>query len=169
MQSLLSRLCPLISHRIKSQISGFTLWLSAGVEDLQVKWLCTGLLDDRHILARPLVGSRQSVGPPVRPVDAASKEGNGKRVGEVLVAPEDLNDPTAVVECRENGIGAVWKRPTEKVAHQRFKLLLGCAESRLQAGAGRSKSAHPYTQRTIELFKTHLNPNMVSEQRSLNI
>lgn len=107
MQSLRSRLCSLISHRIKSQISGFTSWLPAGVEDLQVKWLRTGLLDDRHILPRPLVGSRQSVGPPVCPVDAASEEGNGKGVGEVLVAPEDLDDPAAVVECRENGIGAV--------------------------------------------------------------
>lgn len=96
-----------LGQKERSQISCFTLWLPAGVEDLQVKWLRAGLLDDRHILPRPLVGSRQSVGPPVGPVDATSKERNGEGVGEVLVAPEDLDDPAAVVECRENGIGAV--------------------------------------------------------------
>lgn len=96
-----------LTQNKKRLISGFTSWLPAGVEDLQVKWLRAGLLDDRHILPRPLVGSRQSVGPPVCPVDAASEEGDGEGVGEVLVAPEDLDDPAAVVECRENGIGAV--------------------------------------------------------------
>lgn len=148
LQSLISRLRPRISRRIKSQIRCFTSWLPAGVEDLQVKRLRAGLLDDRHILPRPLVGSRQSVGPPVRPVDAASEEGNGKGVGEVLVAPEDLHHPAAVVECRENGIGTVWRRPAERVAHQRFKLLL--ADDALKADCRREQPDQSLPTQTLK-------------------
>lgn len=74
------------------------------MEDLQVKRLRACLLDDGDILPRPLIGSRQSVGPPIRPVDVPSEDGDGKRVGQVFVAPEDLDDAAAVVERRENGV-----------------------------------------------------------------
>lgn len=83
------------------------MWLPAGMEDLQVKWLSARFLDDGHILPGPLVCSRQSVRPPVGPVDVASEQRNGKGVGQVLVAPEDLDDPTSIVECGENGVRAV--------------------------------------------------------------
>lgn len=97
------------------------------MEDLQVKWLSTRLLDHCDILPGPLIGSRQSVRPPVRPVDIASEERNSKGMGQVLVAPEDLNDPTSVIECGENGIGAVQKTPTQR-AISKFKLLFKCIE-----------------------------------------
>lgn len=84
-----------------------TLWLPAGVEDLQVKRLSARLLDDCDISPRPLIGSRQSVRPPVGPVDTASKKRHRKGMGQVLMAPEDLYDPTSIIECRENGVGAV--------------------------------------------------------------
>ena len=87
----------------------FTLRLPARMVYLQVEGLGAGLLDDRHVVACPLVGPRQCVGPPVRPVDTAPEQGHGKRVRQVLVAPQDLNDPCAVVQRRVDGIGAAGK------------------------------------------------------------
>lgn len=92
------------------------------MEDLQIKWLSTRLLDNCDILPGPLIGSRQSVRPPVGPVHIASKERHGKGMGQVLVASKDLNDPTSIIESGENGIGAVQKRPTQR-AISKFKLL----------------------------------------------
>lgn len=92
------------------------------MEDLQVKWLSTRLLDNCDILPSPLIGSRQSVRPPVGPVHIPSKERNSKGMGQVLVASEDLNDPTSIIESGEYGIGAVQKRPTQR-AISKFKLL----------------------------------------------
>ena len=109
--------CPfyvsLSSPTVKKK-TALTLWLPAGMEDLQVKRLSTRLLDDCDIAPGPLVGSRQSVGPPVRPVDVPAEERHGEGMGQVFVAPEDLDDPTSIVECRENGVGAVQKRRTQK-------------------------------------------------------
>lgn len=104
-----------------------TLWLPARVEYLQVEGLSTRLLDDSDVAPGPLIGSRQSVRPPIRPVDAASKERHGEGVGKIFVAPEDLDDPTSIVECRENGVGAVQKRPTQR-AISKFKPLFKCIE-----------------------------------------
>ena len=81
-----------------------TLGLAAGVEDLQVEGLGAGLLDHRHVGARPLVGPGQGVGPPVRPVHAAPEQGHGEGVRQELVAAQDLDDARAVVQRRIDGV-----------------------------------------------------------------
>lgn len=43
-------------------------------------------------------------------------------MGKVFMAPEDLNDPTSIIERRENGVGAVQKGTTQR-AISKFKVL----------------------------------------------
>lgn len=83
------------------------------------------------------------------------------------MAPEDLNDPTPIIERRENGIGAVREKPTQK-AISKFKLLFKCIEKEPQWKADQSvacQSSHA----TIGLHNSFLKPNPVIVQRSLNI
>ena len=130
------------------------MWLPAGMEDLQVKWLSTRLLDDCDILPRPLIGSRQSVRPPVRPVDIASKERHGEGMGQVFVAPEDLYDPTSVIECRENSVGAVEERDQHRGTYQSLSDSHNVLREKKQRKADQSL-IHQSSAGNVKLFKTH--------------
>lgn len=81
-----------------------TLWLSRRVVNLQVKRLCVCALHHSHVVSRPLVRLGQSVGPPVSPVDLTAVHGDGKGVGQVLMAPQHLDQTRAVVHGGVNGV-----------------------------------------------------------------
>lgn len=81
-----------------------TLGLSGRMVDLQVKRLRVGALDHGDVVSRPLVGFGQSVGPPVGPVDLAAVHGDGKGVGQILMAPQHFNQPGAVVHSGVDGV-----------------------------------------------------------------
>lgn len=72
--------------------------------DLQVEGLRVGALHHRDVVSRPLVGLGQSVGPPVGPVHLPAVHGDGKGVGQVLVAPQHLDQPGTVVHCRVDSV-----------------------------------------------------------------
>lgn len=144
------------------------MWLPAGMEDLQVKWLSARLLDDCDILPCPLIGSRQSVRPPVCPVDIASKERHGEGMGQVFMAPEDLDDPTSIIECRENGVGAVEESDQHRGTYQSLNRAPNALREKKQKEADQSL-IHQSSDGNVKLFKTHLKPNTAIVQRSLNI
>lgn len=81
-----------------------TLGLSGWVIDLQVKGLCVGALDYGDVVSRPFVGFSQSVSPPVSPVDLPSIHGDRKGMGQILVTPQDLDQPRTVVHSRVDSI-----------------------------------------------------------------
>lgn len=81
-----------------------TLWLPGRVVDLQVEGLRVGALHHGDVVARPLVGLGQRVGPPVGPVDLASVHGDGEGMGQILVTPQHFNQPRAVVHGGVDGV-----------------------------------------------------------------
>lgn len=81
-----------------------TLGLSGRMVDLQVKRLRVGALDHGDVVSRPLVGFGQSVGPPVGPVDLSAVHGDGKGVGQILMAPQHFNQPRTVVHSGVDGV-----------------------------------------------------------------
>lgn len=81
-----------------------TLGLSGWVIHLQVKRLCVGALDYCDVVSCPFVSFGQSVGPPVSPVDLASIHGDSKRVGQILMTPQHLNQSRAVIHSRVDSI-----------------------------------------------------------------
>lgn len=72
--------------------------------DLQVKRLSVCSLDHRDIASRPLVGLGQGVRPPVRPVDLSTIHCDGKWMRQILMAPQDLNQPGTIILGRINGV-----------------------------------------------------------------
>lgn len=80
------------------------MWLPGRVVDLQVEGLRVCALHHRDVVSRPLVGLGQSVGPPVGPVHLPAIHGDGKGVRQVLVAPQHLDQPGAVVHRRVDGV-----------------------------------------------------------------
>lgn len=74
-----------------------TLRLSGGMVNLEVEGLRVCSLHHRHVAARPLVGLGQSVGPPVGPVNLAAVHGDSEGVRQILVSPQNLNQPRAVI------------------------------------------------------------------------
>lgn len=75
-----------------------TQGLPGGVVHLQVEGLRVGPLHHCHIVPRPFIGLGQGVGAPVGPVHLPPIEGDSKGVREVLVAPQHLNVPRAIVQ-----------------------------------------------------------------------
>lgn len=82
-----------------------TLRLSGRVIDLQVKGLCVGALYYGDVVSCPFVGFGQSVGPPVSPVDLSSIHGDSKGMGQILMTPQDFNQPRAIVH---SGVDSIW-------------------------------------------------------------
>lgn len=68
-----------------------TLWLSGWMVDLEVKRLRVGSLDHSDIAPSPLVCLSQRVGPPVRPVNLSAVHGDGEGMGQILMAPKNLD------------------------------------------------------------------------------
>lgn len=75
--------------------------------NLEVEGLRVGSLHHSNVAARPLVCLGQSVGPPVGPVNLSAVHGDGERVRQILVSPQNLNQPRAVVLGGIYGIGPV--------------------------------------------------------------
>lgn len=65
--------------------------------NLEVEGLRVGSLHHSNVAARPLVRLGQSVGPPVRPVNLSAVHGDSERVRQILVSPQNLNQPRAIV------------------------------------------------------------------------
>ena len=80
------------------------------MEHVQIKWLGRGLLHQRHILARPLVGAVDGVSPPVRPVDGGLEDGDGKGVVEELMALEDGEGAGTIIQDGMDGVRPVRDR-----------------------------------------------------------
>lgn len=80
-----------------SQSVTLTLRLSGGMVNLEVKGLRVCSLHHGHVAARPLVCLGQRVGPPVSPVNLSAVHGDGEGVRQILVSPQNLNQPRAVV------------------------------------------------------------------------
>lgn len=70
-----------------------TLRLSGRVVDLEVERLRVGSLDHSDVAPGPLVGLGQRVGPPVRPINLAAVHGDGEGMGQILMAPQNFNQP----------------------------------------------------------------------------
>lgn len=80
-----------------SQCVTLTLRLSGWMVNLEVKGLRVRSLHYGHVAARPLVCLGQRVGPPVRPVNLSAVHGDSEGVRQILVSPQNLNQPRAVV------------------------------------------------------------------------
>lgn len=80
-----------------SQSVTLTLRLPGWMVNLEVKGLRVRSLHHSHVAARPLVCLGQSVGPPVGPVNLSAVHGDGKGVRQILVSPQNFNQPRAVV------------------------------------------------------------------------
>lgn len=74
-----------------------TLGLSGRMVDLQVKRLCVGSLDHGYIVAGPLIGLGQCVGPPVRPVNLSPVHSDCEWVRQVFVSPQNLDQAGTIV------------------------------------------------------------------------
>lgn len=85
-----------------------TLRLSGRVVNLQVKGLSVGPLDHCDVASRPLVGLGQRVCPPVSPVDLSTVHGDSKRVWQILMPLQDLDQTRTIVLGRVNGIRPAW-------------------------------------------------------------
>lgn len=81
------------------------------------------------------------------------------------MAPENLNNSTSIIECRENGIGAVQK-DQHKEAYQSLTALK--KHQKVATEVGTSKCTHQTTDGSSQLFKTHLKPNVAILRSSLN-
>lgn len=86
-----------------------TLWLPGWMIDLEVEGLSVGSLDHSDVASCPLVCLGQCVGPPVRPVNLSSIHGDGKRMRKVLVSPQNLDQPRAIVFGRVDGIRPAYR------------------------------------------------------------
>lgn len=71
--------------------------LSGRVIDLEVKGLRVGALDNCDVVTGPFIGFSERVCPPVGPVYLSSVHGDSKRVGQILMTSQHLNQPRAVV------------------------------------------------------------------------
>ena len=81
---------------------------------LQVERLGACFLDHCHIGPGPFVGPGQRVGSPVCPIHTAPEQAHSKGMRQVLVPPEDLNQPAAIVQGRVDGIRAMGEKREER-------------------------------------------------------
>lgn len=61
--------------------------------NLEVERLRIGSLDHGDVAPSPLVGFGQRIGAPVCPVNLAAVHGDSEGMGQVLMPPQNLNQP----------------------------------------------------------------------------
>lgn len=81
-----------------------TLRLSGWMVDLKVERLCVGSLNHSDVASCPLVCLGQRVGPPVRPVNLSTVHSDGEGMRQILMSPQNLDQPRTIILCRINGI-----------------------------------------------------------------
>jgi len=99
--------------------------LSTGMKNLYIKGLCKSSLNYTNIWAIPLVGSDNSIGPPVCPIHIIAKECNGKWMWQHFMASHDFPVIRTIIKCCVNGI---W--PTEITKKSKDSKVTGTKEER---------------------------------------
>lgn len=97
-------------HRSVLVTAALTLRLSGWMIDLEIKWLGVGSLHHSDVGAGPLVCFGQCVGPPVCPVNLSTIHSNGKRMGQVFMAPQNFNQPRTIILGWINGVRSEKKK-----------------------------------------------------------
>lgn len=95
------------SQQVKCEthnVEDLTLRLSGWVIHLQIEGLGVGALHYSDIVSSPFVSFGQSIGSPVSPVHLSSIHGDSKRVGQILVTPQHLNQSRSIIHGRVDGI-----------------------------------------------------------------